>query len=279
MVEAVAKFSRWLMKEPVVEHPRQTPATVQVFSGANHASFREVEVNAAGRDIINITNIQQKSFRDDTEWQNALGQILSPSGDSWDSLRACLPGTRRAHIQEITSWVSKPRPDVKTAQILIIIAAAGTGKSALAHTICQTSHHNGWLVTGFFFNQLAAHSSPASLMAAIIRGFCNISKPVRDKIAELIVKDNTLPSESILRQFNELVLPACQLLPADSTFVITIDAVDEGNHEDGAIIRFMTDCVPRLPPSFRVILTTRPDPKIDPLLVRSTPHVHVSPVL
>ncbi|TFK21110.1 hypothetical protein FA15DRAFT_672893 [Coprinopsis marcescibilis] len=273
-MEAVVKFFRWLLGKGEQPLPRPTPETVQVLSGANNASFQNVEINAAGRDINNVTNIQQALIRDDTERQNALAQILSPAGYSWDPLRACLAGTRTVHIHELTLWASKPRAGVKNAEILVIIASAGSGKSALAHTICQTSHEQDRLVTGFFFNQLAAHSSPASLMAAIIRGFCNISKPIRDKIADLIIKDNTLPSASILRQFNELILPACQLLPAGKTFVITIDAVDEGNHEDGAIIRFMTDCVPRLPPSFRVILTTRPDPKVtDPL--HSMRHVHI----
>ncbi|TFK21108.1 hypothetical protein FA15DRAFT_96594 [Coprinopsis marcescibilis] len=197
-----------------------------------------------------------------SEIDEALRGLRKPKGCAWDPDRTCLPGTRVLHIEEITSWAAKleggdPDPG---AHILIVPGPAGSGKSALAHTICRETERKGILVCSIFFDQRGEPLTADNFMAAFIQGLCGVGIEVKKAIAQLVIENPTLASASATRQFEDIIMRVLSLLPAERTFVVGIDALDE--QLDGSILPFLRDHVPRLPSSFRFVLTTRPDPRV-----------------
>ncbi|TFK27474.1 hypothetical protein FA15DRAFT_666326 [Coprinopsis marcescibilis] len=131
---------------------------------------------------------------------------------------------------------------------------------------------HGYLVASFFFNQLDQQSTPSNFMGALIRGICSINADVKRSVGEMIAGDSELASAPIVRQFHKLVLPVLPLLPPKRIFVITIDALDE--QPDPSILELLRQHLPQLPPSFRIIATTRPEQRILRQL-QNQPHLSI----
>ncbi|TFK17944.1 TPR-like protein [Coprinopsis marcescibilis] len=217
--------------------------------------------------ISNTYNIQT-----DTQVNEALRLLGKPKGCSWDPSRACLDGTRVIHIEAILSWASslEAEPTTTGAQILLVPGPAGSGKSALAHTICEQLNKKGLLVCSIFFDHTGQQPTAEDFTVALIRGLCAISDPVKKAIAEIIIQNETLASASALRQVKDIVLPILPKLPANRNFVVGIDALDE--QPNPTTLRLLQDHVPHLPPTFRFILTTRPDRRVMQYL-ENRPHI------
>ncbi|TFK25158.1 TPR-like protein [Coprinopsis marcescibilis] len=211
----------------------------------------------------------------DAQREEALRSLAAPTALPWDPLRTCLEGTRQQCIEEISSWLTTRDGAAPSAEILMIADIGGSGKSAVLHSVCQKAHEQGHLLASFFFAASDRQSTSANLIAGILEGICNLDGQVQRRIAELIIEDTTLTdSASIIRQFEGLILPICSILPTDRQFVIAIDALDEALlANDHIIINVLRDYIPRLPPSFRILLTTRPERRIMVELT-SQPHVH-----
>ncbi|TFK22210.1 hypothetical protein FA15DRAFT_706549 [Coprinopsis marcescibilis] len=244
---------------------------VSLLSGASNIKLEDVQINVVGRDM-NITNVHHYPARRGREYeiQEALRQMANPSTFAWDPSLTCFSGTREAHIQEIQSWLDTS-DHRDTARLLLIGAPAGSGKTALAHTICEKLRREGKLLASFFFQADSQQSNATSMMAAIIRGLCDTSDELRREIGDLLVKDSTLACAKPVRQFQEIVEVVCALLPSETLLVIVIDALDE--ERNTVLLDILRDLIPRLPPSFRFIVTTRPEPRILTRLV-DQPHVH-----
>jgi hypothetical protein len=58
------------------------------------------------------------------------------NGARFDPDKGCLPRTREMIIEEIIQWVNSPNGD-DVARIFFLSGVAGSGKSAIAHTIAK----------------------------------------------------------------------------------------------------------------------------------------------
>ncbi|TFK23831.1 TPR-like protein [Coprinopsis marcescibilis] len=224
-----------------------------------------VEVHHAGRDIVNTVNnlgatnhIYQYYSGADGEINEALRRLPDPKGCFWDRSRACLPGTRTSHLEELVSWVHDRA--AKTARGFLVADAAGSGKTAFAHTACHRFHSQQHLVASYFCRQRSARSTAADLLGIIIRGLLSVHPQVKMMIGELLVRDHTLASASPVRQFDEIVIPVATHLPQDRPFVIIIDGLDE--EFDIELLTLLRDAIRLLPPTFKFVLTTRPELRV-----------------
>ncbi|TFK29431.1 TPR-like protein [Coprinopsis marcescibilis] len=245
----------------------------EVLANASNVTIRDsAQINVVGGDVTNnmVTNITNVINNDstDVDIHEALRRLADPMGCFWNASATCLAGTRETHIGEIISWINGPVGS--TAEIYVVADSAGSGKSALAHTICRKAEKEKTLVVGFFFNQMNQHSTSSGLMASFIRGLCDIDNQIKRQVGETLAKNNTLAIADPVRQFEDVVLPICPLIPQNRHFVIVIDALDE--EHDPIILSILRDWVPRLPPCFRVILTTRPEERIVKAL-ENQPHI------
>ncbi|TFK25452.1 hypothetical protein FA15DRAFT_668532 [Coprinopsis marcescibilis] len=225
-----------------------------VLAGASNVTLRDSQVNVVGgNQTTNITNINT-----DVEINEALRRLPDPVGCSWNPSRACLEGTRILHIQEVERW--EAAPDFSSAGVYVVAEPVGSGKSSLAHTIAKNAHKEGNLVAAFFFDQGNHYSNPSNMMAAFIHGLCEVNEADKHQIGAILAKDQSLAKADPVRQFEEIIIPICPILPQDRRFVVVIDALDE--EQEPVVVEILRDWVPRLPPSFRIFVTTRPEARI-----------------
>ena len=165
------------------------------------------------------------------EANDPLRQLPLIDGTSWDPERACLSGTRISHCREVHKWIEGSIH--RTSPELFLIAdSMGSGKTALAHSICQYAKQNDWLVTGFFSRLRPDVSTPRHLFSSLIQGLCLVGKGVHDAITNILREDDTLPFGSPSRQFSRIIVPICPLLPKTKPLVVVIDVLDQGYDKD-----------------------------------------------
>ncbi|KAI0057846.1 TPR-like protein [Artomyces pyxidatus] len=188
------------------------------------------------------------------------------AGASWDPDRACFPGTRVAVLTEIQAWIYSGETEQK---IFLVSDMAGSGKSAIAHAVCQRFKKD--LVSDFFFTRgVTGRDDYGTLLGHIIRDLAALSKDLGRKIGSILEQDRTLITAGPSRQFDELIVPLHHLFPADRPILIVIDALDEGRKEgdqpEQGLLRILGDEIHRLPGNFRILITCRPDNRIMPFL-------------
>ncbi|TFK23076.1 hypothetical protein FA15DRAFT_670918 [Coprinopsis marcescibilis] len=258
------KEARYKDEDPAARSARLTRVAAQAFAGASNFQLQDVQVNVAGGDIVNnnsnVTHVHNYASIT-AEMHEAFRRLADPKGCTWDPSRTCLPGTRLAHIEETSSWINAPIEDSGSAETFLVAQGAGSGKSALAHSVCQRADVERRLLASFFFSQMnAQHSTVSNLMAAIIRGLCSIGEDIKERVGKILIEDSSLASATPELQFTKIILPVCTALPPDRPYVVVIDALDE--LRDVSLLKLLRDSIPRLPPSFRIFLTTRPEQRI-----------------
>ncbi|KAG8781747.1 POC1 centriolar protein A [Ceratobasidium sp. 428] len=193
-----------------------------------------------------------------------LDKLPRAQGASWDPSRGCMEDTRVALIEEILEWVNG-RGQLCAAQILLLTAVAGAGKSTVAHTIARICHKNKQLGSSFFFDrETDGRNTPNLLFATIAADLSRLDASLGNCIAAAIEDDRGLPSAPLPRQFEELILEPCRKCPVTRPVVIVIDAFDEA--WDEGLLDLLGRSASRLPSNFRILLTSRMRPELAGLL-------------
>src|ERR1700742_1337215 len=110
-------------------------------------------------------------------------------GASWDPRLACLDGTRTALLDDIWRWVNEADAVKTKAEIFLLADVAGSGKSAIAHTIAQRSRRHGLLASSFFFNRnIPERRVPQRLPSTITRDLETLSKDIEEHISRSLMK-------------------------------------------------------------------------------------------
>ncbi|TFK24768.1 hypothetical protein FA15DRAFT_669240 [Coprinopsis marcescibilis] len=257
------------------QRPGLSKPSIDILSRSSNVTMKDVIIHAqAAERIENHYHASGAGF--DMRLNAALQRLPDPKGCSWDDLHTCSEGTRVEHIKEISLWAAGSTDGNtltgKSEQVLVVGGPAGSGKSALAHTICKKMDERGLLVTSVFFSQLSHELSSQDFMAMFIRGLCSISPQVEQRIGELIIERPALASAPAIVQFRGLIIPIIPLLPSNRTYVVGIDALDE--QSDRVILELLRDYVSRLPITFKFVLTTRPVPQVMQQLERQS-HIHI----
>ncbi|KAF8594797.1 TPR-like protein [Ceratobasidium sp. AG-I] len=203
-----------------------------------------------------------------------LQKLHYVQGASWDPCRMCLPKTRINIINDVFAWVDGAG-GADGAQIYLLTAVAGAGKTTVAHTVAHHFHERGQLVSSFFFDrETEGRNTPIALFTTIAADLARVSGQLADRITAAIENEQGLPLAPLSRQFQELVLKPCQDCTVSRPLVIVIDGLDEGFNND--LLKVLRDDVPRLLSTFRIFLTSRMQPDIDSL--RRQSHVRLAPL-
>ncbi|KZT58275.1 hypothetical protein CALCODRAFT_468707, partial [Calocera cornea HHB12733] len=179
-------------------------------------------------------------------------------GASFHPGRGCWAGTRQKHLKDIDMWISEFDP-ADPMQMYWLVDVAGSGKSAIAHSVCNTASEKGQLVTSFFFDrQDANRRTSTNLITTIARDLAAVDPKIAVAMAELLQKYRWLRSANPTAQFTRLILApsVVSLYPKDRPIVITLDGLDEGCDEE--CLNILTKEAPRLPGMFRFFITCRP---------------------
>ncbi|KAF7975813.1 hypothetical protein HWV62_8505 [Athelia sp. TMB] len=267
--------------------PRRTPDDAVVLPSAGESTARRRDPLASASDkpsdapvyinpIFNITgqlggtvnNVVGDYITVDEDSVTKISRLLPyTEGASWDPQRTCLPGTRLPILSAIGTWARRRVSE----QICLLEGVAGSGKTAISHTIAEILRAEGLLATAFFFSRDdASRNTPKTLLATMARDIASLHPRAAEAIAEALEAEPALASASLSRQFDALILEPCRHLPTDRTTVFIIDALDESiSHDlDTELLMILRDKFTQLPPHVRILITSRPTSIIEQYLSR-----------
>ncbi|KIL62300.1 hypothetical protein M378DRAFT_12897 [Amanita muscaria Koide BX008] len=159
----------------------------------------------------------------------------------------CFEGTRVALLREMADWVTVP----DESRMYVLSGLAGIGKSTVAHTIASRAVDLNLLGASFFFSRGEADRNNAKRFFTIstlhrARSAATTKGP-QDQLQALILD----PLRSIVQSRSWPIL-------------IVVDALDECDEEGASSTLAGLSQLVRDLPSFKVILTTRPQSYLDP---------------
>ncbi|KAF7967981.1 hypothetical protein HWV62_32415 [Athelia sp. TMB] len=187
---------------------------------------------------------------------SALQRLPYADGASWNPTLTCLPGTRVSTLAAIHSWLRL----VDHHNILWLKGVAGSGKSAIAHTIAEALYRDGFLTSSFFFDrEISTRNTPLLLFTTIARDIARLYPAIAADIGVALEQEPALASAHISRQFEAFIAGPLRRHPVDQQIVVVIDAWDEAIHDDldTDLLAILRDEFVKLPPSFRVLITSR----------------------
>ena len=189
-----------------------------------------------------------------------LNMLPYANGASWDSSLACFPGTRVALIKDIWTWIQTAN-HTKSAEIFLLSDLAGTGKTAIAHTVARSCDEAGLLASSFFFDRnVPERSGPQRLFSTIAYDIAVLSHDISEYVSGILKRHRNVTTASPSRQFDQLILNPSHLHRFDKPMVIVMDALDEGYTPE--LLKILREEIPKLPGSFRIFLTSRPEDHI-----------------
>lgn len=211
-------------------------------------------------------NVYLYLFSDDE--LNLAGLIYAP-GAGLDTRKRCLSGTRTDILSKIMGWINDSGDDLP--RVLWLSGPAGTGKSAIAHTIASSFIGVGGLGSCYCFDRNSDHRHD-KVFSTIARDFADRNPEMRRALADAVQNANALKTTvDIIQQWQKLLMEPLGKLPESTNgpFVIVIDALDES----GKAVKTRSDLlrilagklqdasvpqITELPRNFRIIVTSRP---------------------
>lgn len=218
--------------------------------------------------IFELLQQNSKPQAPPTSLNSTLSKLRRIEGASWDPYRVCLERTRQSVIETILSWLNHTNGAEYDNRIFLLTGVAGSGKSAIAHTIAQRCEKNRQLASSFFFDRdIGDRNNPKHLISTIAADFCSADDQLARRILAAVEDDERVLHAPISRQFERFILEQCSDFQAQRPLVIVIDALDEGCNRD--LLRILCDDTCRLPPSIRIFMTSRTSPDTESLLQKS----------
>lgn len=209
----------------------------------------------------------QKALQDQ---KIVLLQLPFAKDATWDSSQACMPGTRTALLENFWSWFYT---DSDKTSISVLTAPPGAGKTAFAHKVAYDASDSGITILSFFFDRTFDNRNhPRAFVGTIIHLLSGLNPQFMTSLCSTLDTKLELTAASPVRQFNELVVKHAATF-TNQHILLIIDALDECSEHSDDLMAILRDQLPALPPSFRVLVTSRSE---KPLLRRmqSIQHVH-----
>ncbi|CCM06114.1 uncharacterized protein FIBRA_08363 [Fibroporia radiculosa] len=212
-----------------------------------------------------------------------LNDMESATRVSFNTSKQCLEGTRMNILSEIKDWARNTADDAEPTMWLS--GMAGKGKSAIAHTIASWAEACGILGSCFCFDRTREGDRlHQKIFTTIARDLADHDPLIRRALTDVIRDSNELRhTPDMQRQWVKLLLGPMRAASkvVRAPVLIVIDALDESGERDirKEILRALSgrwdkSSLPAtaLPPTVRILITSRPLPDIKDAL-EAAPHV------
>ncbi|KAG1851441.1 hypothetical protein DFJ58DRAFT_746276 [Suillus subalutaceus] len=152
------------------------------------------ETDAIINQYSNILDELMQQFRDQVDRDVAvfvqrsgdtldLGDIAYAKGVGLNTMKQCLPGTRTEILSQITDWINGSGDAAE--RVLWLSGPAGTGKSAIAHTIAKWFNDMGVLGSCFCFDKAQeAEKHHEKVFSTIARDLADRDPEMRRSLAD-----------------------------------------------------------------------------------------------
>ncbi|EIN12156.1 WD40 repeat-like protein [Punctularia strigosozonata HHB-11173 SS5] len=197
-------------------------------------------------------------------------------GSRFNSEKRCLPGTRQTILQNIVDWINDP---LDPRRMFLLSGPAGSGKSAIAHTIAALFHEIRCLGSSYCFDRSKAELTRTSpFFPTIARDLSEWDPEMKLTLSNAIAQDSALvTSDDVVGQFRRLIVGPMKQLAMSGPIVIVIDALDECDSSARSSLLSVLQSQKEedvLPSNVRVLITCRPEQDITDAL-RHAPHVRI----
>ncbi|KIL59433.1 hypothetical protein M378DRAFT_169219, partial [Amanita muscaria Koide BX008] len=233
------------------DHVKIGSSKAQVLQNARNFNINNSQFNTAGGDV-HVTNNYSDAL---------LTRIPYADGAGIDTTKACLEGTRTEILDEIKDWVTTT--DATAPQVLWLSGPAGTGKSAIAHSVARWwMEENGGIGSCFCFNRQAA-TRHERLFPTIALDLAARIPALKGSLIKLITSQPALATTAdITQQWRKFLQEPLTNIPGGiaEPVVIVIDALDESGEPVSRrhILSILTKDAAKLPSNLRILVASRP---------------------
>jgi hypothetical protein len=180
----------------------------------------------------------------------------------------CHPETRTQILDDLYHWSSEDRPPDAPSSILWLHGPAGSGKSAIAQSLCQKLAMEGRLGASFFFKRRHPSRGNVNKLFATIAYQLALGLPqLKHAISQIVEDDLSVLNRSISVQLQKLIIEPCQQTTLPLPIIIIIDGLDECEDQQiqQEILRLIGDAEGKQLP-LRFFVASRPEPHIGEVL-------------
>jgi len=195
-------------------------------------------------------------------------------GAGYKPEKECLPETRKAVIDEIIDWVNVPDGD-GVPRLFWLSGVAGSGKSAIAHTVARRFYEQKRLGSSFCFDVANPDRGPHYLFSTIAVDLADFDPQWKRSLWHIIKDNRALRTTSSMKlQFESFLLKTAESLKMVGPVIIVIDALDESGDRESrrGLLSTLAGRIADLPTNFRILLTSRPETDIHDA-IHGKPHV------
>jgi hypothetical protein len=194
-----------------------------------------------------------------------LSDMPYANGARFDPEKGCLPGTRGGIIGEITQWVNSANGD-DVSRVFFLSGVAGSGKSAIAHTIAQLLYQQKRLGSSYCFDRSdQANRRSSNLFGTIALNIADLDYQWKTPLSNIAKGNRPLRTTlSAAEQFKNFVSEPAKALTTVGPILIVTDALDGSADQPSrkALLDVLAKIIADLPPNFRILVTARPEPDI-----------------
>ena len=195
-----------------------------------------------------------------------LNDMPYAAGARYVQEKGCLPGTREGVIREICDILNDPAEDAP--RLCLLTAVAGSGKSAVAHSIARLYDGQQRLGSSYcFLRSDVAKRNPQNIFSTISRDLSDHDPEFKSALWK-VVKDNRALRASISpsEQVEQLIVGPSKNIHSIGPLIVVVDAVDESGETGDR--RQLLDVLSeqfterKLPANLRFLITARPETDI-----------------
>jgi hypothetical protein len=199
------------------------------------------------------------------ELLDRLKPVYAARHDASDATSACLQGTRKAVLEDTESWFKDASTNAPFA--LLVAGIAGTGKTAIAHSVCMMlEKHLG--ATFFFSRDSIERRRPANVIPTLAYQLAYTSADIRQRICTALTNTPDIATRALQVQAQKLFAEALGTIDGQHMLpiLVVIDALDEcdkeAGQEGGQLIPLLFHHLSSLPFRVKVLITSRPEASI-----------------
>jgi hypothetical protein len=165
-------------------------------------------------------------------------------------------------MSDLMNWCMDPQQP----RVFWLCGMAGTGKSAIARTLCHQLNSAHLLGGSFFCSRrgTAGQRDITRIIPTLARHLARLDPGFRQKVAECLKRDSDISSATIDIQLDELLVKtrSDRLYSLSTPLILVIDALDEGAEADDTtlLLEKILEKAQDLP--FRFFITSRPESHI-----------------
>ena len=193
--------------------------------------------------------------------------------------KGCLPGTREAILQNICNVLNNP--DADAPRVCLLTGVAGSGKSAVAHSIARLYDGQERLGSSYcFLRSDVTTRNPQNFFSTIALDLSDHDPQYKSELCRVVNNNRSLrTSVSLSEQIKRLIIEPSKHLHTIGPLIIVVDALDESGDQSnrrGLLRAFSEQIIENnLPTNLRFLITTRPESDILAALASNPQIVHM----